>query len=202
MSTNLPANPLQSLIVSAAKSTPRETGESARFRDRHTAAGTARVIVCDTSGSMIESAGSRRRIDHLREALEQVRQPEHILVAFSSAAQTISGPAALPSPSGGTALELGLAEAARHNPAGTLVISDGEPTNPEAALHMAEALPGTIDVIYCGDESNREAVEFMRRLARLGCGHYAAHSWAPRPDQPALAATMRLLLGGRGHDSR
>lgn len=194
MSANLPANPLQSLIAQAVKSTPLQTGESARFRARHAAAGTVRVILLDTSGSMAESAGSRRRIDHLREALEQVVQPEHILVAFSSSAQTLGCPADLPHPSGGTALELGLAEALRHNPAGTLIISDGEPTNPEAALRMADALPGTIDVIYCGDESNREAVEFMRRLARIGCGQYATHSWAPRSDRPALAQTMRRLL--------
>jgi hypothetical protein len=193
--SNLPANPLQRLIASAAKAVPRDTGESSRFRARHAAAGTAHVIVCDVSGSMAESAGTRRRIDHLREALDQVIQPEHILVAFSSAARRIDNPADLPPPSGGTALDLALIEAASHDPAGTLVISDGEPTNPEAALRAAEILPGTIDVIYCGSESNREAVEFMRRLARLGCGQYAAHSWT-RPGAPALATTMRRLLTG------
>jgi hypothetical protein len=181
-------------ILKAAAALPVTTGESARFRTRHAAPGTAHVILCDVSGSMDERAGARRRIDHLREALDQVVQPNHILVTFSSAAQRIGSPADLPSPSGGTALESALAEAARHDPRATLVISDGEPTNPEAALRMAEALPGTIDVIYCGDEGNRDAVEFMRRLARLGCGQYAAHSWQSRPGAPLLAATMRRLL--------
>jgi hypothetical protein len=193
--SNLPANPIQRLIANAAQATPRDTGESARFRARHAAAGTARVILCDVSDSMNETAGARRRIDHLRDALEQVVRPEHKLIAFSSAARQIDSLAELPSPSGGTALELALITAAHHSPAATLVISDGEPNNPDAALRAAEALSGVIDVIYCGSESNREAVEFMRRLARVGCGQYAAHSWT-RPGAPTLAATVRRLLMG------
>lgn len=190
--SNKLVSPLAAVLKAAAK-LPTTTGESARFRARHNGAGIARVILLDVSDSMAERAGARRRIDHLREALAQVAAPEHILIAFSSAAARIATPADLPAPSGGTALELAISEASRHNPRASLVISDGEPTNPDAALAAAELLPGTIDVIYCGDESNREAVDFMRRLARLGCGQYAGHSWAHH-GAPQLAATMRRLL--------
>lgn len=184
-------------ILKAAAALPVETGESARYRERHGASGAGtQVILCDVSGSMAFSAGARRRIDHLREALEQVTEPGHILIAFSSSARRIANPADLPAPSGGTALEIGLSEAARYDPGATLVISDGEPTNPDAALAAAETLPGVIDVIYCGSESNREAMEFMRRLARLGCGRVVVHGWEPRPTQAPLALTMRRLLRG------
>jgi hypothetical protein len=192
MKTNLPANPLQRLLQAATK-TPRETGESARFRARRSPAGTAEVILLDTSSSMADRAGARRRIDHLREALAQVVQPQHVLIAFSSAARRIYAAAELPEPSGGTALEAGFAQASLHNPCASLVISDGEPTLPDLALAAAEKMPGRIDVIYCGDEANTVAVEFMRRLAKLGCGQYASHSWVTS-GAPQLAATMQRML--------
>ena len=190
------ALPLQRLIARAAE-TPRDTGDSARYRARHASAGSAQVILCDVSSSMADrvAGGTKHRL--LCQALDQVYRPEHVLIGFNSAVRRAAGPAELPAPSGGTALELGLAAAAQCNPAATLVISDGEPNNPNAALAMAEHLPGTIDVIYCGDESNRSAVDFMRRLARLGCGRYAAHSWAaPQAGQPSLVRRVQLMLAG------
>lgn len=198
MPNNLPANPLQRLIGTVARSTPKDTGESTRFRSRYSATGTNRLILCDVSDSMSYAAGAgKRRIDHLRGALDQVVRPEHVLIAFASSAKPFATPADLPSPGGGTALELGFVEAMRFDPAATLVISDGEPNVPATALHAAEALPGTIDVIFCGDEANTEAVKFMRELARLGCGRYAYHSWV-RQTGPQLADTMRLMLRGPG----
>lgn len=187
------ANPLQALLARAAE-TLRDTGESARHHARHRAAG-AHVVLCDTSSSMADSAGARTRIQHVRDALNQVVQPDHVLLAFNSSVTCMQSVADLPTPSGGTALELGLSEAAARSPAATLVISDGEPNNPAAALDVARRMTGRIDVIYCGDERNSEAVAFMRELAHIGAGRVHVHRWADQGRTP-IAATMRLMLAG------
>ena len=189
------ANPMQALLAQASAS-PRDTGESARWQARYNPRG-AHVILCDTSGSMAGSAGAHTRIHHVREALAQVARPDHRLLAFSSHVTPMRTASDLPVPSGGTALELGLAAVAEHNPSATLVISDGEPNHAEAALEVAGRLPGRIDVIFCGDESNAAAIAFMHRLARLGGGRCHVHRWAAQAHTP-IAATMRLMLAGPG----
>lgn len=190
------ANPLQALLAQAA-TTPRDTGESARAKQRSRPHG-AQVILCDVSSSMADPAGGgKARIDHLRDALHQVAEPGHILIAFSSSVTMMQTVEELPEPSGGTSLELGLAAAARHSPRATLVISDGEPTVPEAALRAAARLPGRIDVIFCGDDHRHDAVEFMRELARVGAGAVVVHRWGEQLERP-IAGTMRLLLAGPG----
>lgn len=191
-------NPAQALLTRAAAS-PRQTGESERLRARYRASG-AQVILCDVSQSMAEPAGpagAKPRIDHLREALAQVAQPQHVLLAFASSVTPMRGVADLPAPSGGTALELALAAAAQHDPAATLVISDGQPTVPARALEIAERLPGRIDVLFCGDERDAEAIAFMRALARAGSGRVVVHRWATQ-DRISIAGTMRLLLAAPG----
>jgi len=184
---------LQSIIGQASRSLAPVTGESARYQHRASSGGKAHVILCDVSSSMSESAGGAlRRIDHLNLALDQLRRPDIDVAAFSTGAAWVPVGARLPSPSGGTALEMGLDLIASRNPAHTLVISDGEPNQPAAALDAAKRLPGVINVLFCGDERNLVAVEFMRALARLGCGQYAAHSW--RANGVPLVQSMRLLL--------
>lgn len=186
-------NPLQALLTRAAAA-PSDTGESASYKARFRATG-AKVILCDTSSSMAASAGAQSRIAHLREALRQVADPTHTLIAFASHVTPMRTHTDLPLPSGGTSMELGLSAAAAHNPAVTLVISDGEPTNPVAALEIAKQMPGRIDVIYCGDEENTSALQFMRDLARIGAGRVVVHRWSAQQATP-IARTMRLLLAG------
>jgi hypothetical protein len=188
-------NPLQALLTRAA-ATPADTGESARYKARYQQTG-AHVILCDVSSSMREAAGAHTRIWHLRAALDQVATPDHTLIAFASHVTPMRGPADLPQPSGGTMLDLGLAAAARHDPRATLVISDGEPNDAAAALEVARGMPGRIDVIYCGDENNHAAMQFMRDLARAGAGRVVVHHWDMlRP--VSLGHTVRLLLEGPG----
>lgn len=193
--SNQLANPLQSIIARAAQ-TAAVTGETAQFQRRFAHAGGASLILADVSSSMSERAGARSKIEHLRDALRQAAKPGHVILAFASEVTRIGTPDALPAPSGGTALELALRAAAGHRPSTTLVISDGEPNSPEAALEAAAALSGIINVIYCGPESNASAIDFMRRLARAGCGRVVVHSWAVAPGRPELADNIRLLLPG------
>ncbi len=186
-------NPLQALIARAAK-TPAQTGAVADCQKRLDNAGQGVVILCDLSGSMAESAGGRTKIEQLQEALDSVlnAQPTAQVVGFNSTAFSLLG-GRLPDPSGGTALHLGLEEVARHRPGKTVVISDGLPDSPEAALAAAERLAGIIDVIYCGPDSAAEAIEFMRRLARAGGGRVVVHDLR-RAERPALGVAVRQLL--------
>lgn len=194
MSEKQLANPLQSLVAKAASKLPATTGESARFSRRYQSSGNAEIILCDVSSSMDESAGTRSKIAHLRDALKQTAQPHHTILAFASSVTMVSHPDELPAPSGGTALELGLRTAAQRRPHSTLVISDGQPNQPDVALREAEDLPGIINVIYCGPESDTAAIEFMRKLARVGCGRVVVHAWQAVPGNPSLADNVRLLL--------
>lgn len=164
-------NPLQAILQQAsARPATSADLERARHRTDTAGAGSEVVLLCDTSSSMAEAAGDRTKYDHLQEAADSLRQalPSAVIIAFSTTAAP--APGALPRPSGSTALDLGLQEAARYRPARTIVISDGEPNSEDAALAAAAVLPGRIDVIYCGRDNNARALAFMRRLAAAGAG--------------------------------
>lgn len=190
------SNPLQSLIAGAAKSLPAATGDTARFRARVEGAGAGVVILADVSSSMDERAGRRRKCEILAEALDQL-WPELAgarLIAFGATAAEVLSPDDLPAPSGGTALHLALDAAARPAPAKTVVISDGRPDSEEAALAAAGRLPGLIDVIYCGPDSDAQAIAFMGRLARLGAGRVWVRD-VVRDSTLQLGPVIRATLG-------
>ena len=170
MSENKLASPLQNLLE-RAKSLPK-SGEVAKFQKRLDEASNEVVILADVSSSMAEHAGAKTKEELLHDALRQVTaQFTHLrLVAFSSTAQEVPDVAHMPLPSGGTALHLALFEAARFKPGQTVVISDGQPDSEQMALDAAATLTGTIDVIYCGPDSDSKAIEFMQRLARANGG--------------------------------
>lgn len=190
---NLPANPLQGLIAAAGKLPA--TGPVDERRRRLESAGPARVILCDTSGSMAESAGARTRIRLLQEALDaQPLTPEDHVLAFGSTAAECN-PTALPAPAGGTALHLALLAAAAFRPRQTLVISDGRPDSQDAALAAATQLSGVIDVIYVGPDDDSDAIAFMHRLARAGCGRVLVHDITRSASQPRpLAQSLTHML--------
>jgi hypothetical protein len=134
--------------------------------------------------------GGRRKIDVLRDAVQAVCAPRDRLVTFSSRAADVM---AIGEPDGGTALHLGLAHIEPWRPSHTLVISDGQPDNEGAALAQADQITGIIDVLYVGPDSDRAAMDFMRRLARVGCGTMHAADIAQK-SVAALTGGMRLLL--------
>jgi hypothetical protein len=190
------SNPLQALIKGAAKGLPATTGETERFKARLSGAGQGVVILADTSSSMAESAGARTKAEILREALDQVWPDLQggRLVAFDSTSRELMSPTTLPSPSGGTALHLALDAAAAHRPAKTLVITDGRPDSESEALAAADRLCGVIDVIYCGPDVDQVAIDFLRRLARLGAGRAVIRD-VVKVYWPALSADIRTVLG-------
>ena len=164
-------NPLAS-IIQAASQLP-ETGIAANYHRRiGTGNPDIRCLLLDTSGSMsMECKGKDRRIDVLRKAVEALEWQSYRLFTFDSFCVEIPNPSALWATGGGTALDLGLREIAKLNPSQTVIISDGEPNNEQDALIAAESLTGTISTIHIGDDRDKAAITFMRKLANLGCGN-------------------------------
>jgi hypothetical protein len=184
-------------ILKAAACLPADTGAVAKMQRRLDNAGACQVILADVSASMAgASTGEERRIDVMRRALTGAATAR--LVAFSDVPREVDEAAALPAPSGGTALHLALDFAARLAPGRTLVVSDGEPDSEEEALAAADRVPGVIDVIYCGPASNLRAQAFLARLARAGGGRYAAHDITRAPEQLGPAVRVFLLGPGSG----
>ena len=196
------SNPLQSLIAGAAKALPQATGQTERFKARMNGGGQGVVILADVSGSMSESAGSKRKIAVLQDALESLWPdlPDARLIAFSSIAATLASPADLPTPNGGTALHLGLDAARAIQPAKTVVISDGRPDSEDAALASAECLGGVIDVIYCGPDSDHEAIAAFEpdTGALLGIARYVRSREDPQAAEVAVTVADDWQRRGLG----
>lgn len=132
---------------------------------------TAQVILCDTSGSMIG-----RRIERLKEQLGAILKDSPArLAAFSTGFAWIESVDRLPAPDGSTRLAEALEQVAKAWPTSVLVISDGEPNDPDAAIAAASLIPGVIHTLFVGDDDKR-GVAFMSRLARAGGGNFAHRS--------------------------
>ncbi|WP_373545950.1 VWA domain-containing protein [Chamaesiphon sp.] len=170
--TNTLSNVLGAIITQAAQLP--DTGVAAKYQARiGTGNPNSRVMLIDTSGSMDEicqGTGRKRRIDILKEAISSIGWQDYQLVCFNFKVVPIQDVRDICEPCGGTALHRAIDYAASLYPSQTLVISDGEPEDEYAAIKSAEKLSGTISTLYVGDDSNREAIAFMSKLAKLGFG--------------------------------
>ncbi len=156
------------------------------------------LVLLDTSGSMGELAGARRRIDVLAAVLQQVLPgaPGARLFAFDSIVRELDGASRLPEPAGGTALHVALGALAPLQPQLVIIVSDGEPDDAEAALAAARDLHCQIATHFVGDERDHAAVAFVRALAWCstdGMGQTAICDLR-RPER--LAHNLRRLLTG------
>jgi len=167
-------NPLQGVLRAAARTLPATTGRVAAQQQRIDRRRGAAVILADISASMAGAAwGGQRKIDVLREAVSGAQQQRTArLVVFSSAPRDAS---AVPEPESNTDLAAALTFASAADPGVTLVISDGHPDNPAAALAVAQTFRGAIDVLYVGPESDHAAIDFMRKLAAAAGGDTLRH---------------------------
>jgi len=193
MSTVL-TNPLQALIGQASEQ--ESLGEVSKLRQRQQQATSEIVILADVSSSMSEVAGGKTKIEILREALSHVWPdcPNAHLITFSSLPAFMMSPNDLPAPSGGTALHLAIEAAQPLRPGQTIVISDGQPDDQNAALAAANSLTGRIDVIYCGPDSDLEAIAFLQRLARSTGGQCVVTPQNANQSNSLLEPVRRLLL--------
>ncbi len=164
-------NPLASIIQQAAQLP--DLGIAANYQQR-LESGNPDIfcLLLDTSGSMTSDCkGKETRIDVLRKAVESLDWQFYQMFTFDNLCRKISSPDALMGCCGGsTDLALGLREIAKLNPCKTILISDGEPNSEEDALAAAKELTGTISTVFIGDDGDKNAIAFMRKLATLGCG--------------------------------
>jgi len=197
MNGNL-TNPLQDIIAQAANLPDSGTAKQYQrrveptFRNR---VSDQQMLVLDISGSMAQRVGgsSDRKIDILERAVAQLPWQTYHILLFNSATQWWSG-GGMPLPSGGTAMHIALAVVKDLRPRTTLVVSDGEPDDERQTLAAAKKLSGVINTLYIGSDDNQAAISFMRRLARLGCGHFHDQD-LHLGDQPLLAQMQRMLPG-------
>lgn len=133
------------------------------------------VVLVDTSGSMIDAdaPGGRRRYDAACDELAklQASQPGKIgVIGFSSYPEFCPG-GKPPFQKGGTDLAAALDYANLIDGLCELVvISDGQPDNPEAALRSARAYKASkISTVYVGPEGGA-GQEFLRKLAAANRG--------------------------------
>ena len=154
------------------------------------------VILVDVSGSMAQndSRDGQQRYKVACEELARLQKnmPGKIAVlSFSDATKFCAG--GVPGfDMGGTDLTRALKFAKMADVTGMrfFVISDGCPDNEDSALTEARKFKNRIDTIYVGDESNRNAIDFLKRLAAASGG---VHVDAARVLE--LSAKMELLLG-------
>jgi hypothetical protein len=156
------------------------------------------AILLDTSSSMAEPVGGRRRIDVLADILRQILPtvPDARLIAFSSVVTEIESGAPVPEPGGGTDLAAALEYAAHLRPRRIVIISDGEPNDSEAAITAARALRCAIVTYYVGDERNHASVAFLRALAWCSADGLGDTRIADLRDPKKLVGELHLFLTG------
>ena len=171
---NLPVNQLQNIIKRAASTLPATTGKVAAQQERIDRRRGQAVILADISASMGAPAwGGQRKIDVLGEAVAGAMRPAAArLFVFSADVREVRD---VPEPEHNTNLAAALRAARQLAPGVTLVISDGQPDNAAAAIEEARQFRGVIDVLYIGPESDRAAIEFMKRLAAAAGGSVRTH---------------------------
>lgn len=152
------------------------------------------VLVCDCSGSMgthdfnDEEAGSR--YDRLDRELAAILHefPEAQIVAFSDEPTFARTP--LPRIGGGTKVAPAIRLAASTRPNQMIVLSDGEPADPDRAIDAARCFGGRIDTIYIGPKGGI-GQEFLQRLASAASGKFLACGSFARGE---IADKVRLML--------
>lgn len=135
------------------------------------------VVLVDTSGSMgsLDSIAGRSRYEQACIELESLQNnlPGKIgVISFSSHTEfcPFGKPVNL---RGGTDLAGALKFAKIADlPGGMrfIVISDGQPDDPQAALQVAKTYKNKIDVIYTGPEDRPTGRDFLQRLAKASGG--------------------------------
>lgn len=201
--TNEIQAPLHDIIRRAAERKGSGAAEAAKALERQQAiirservsrsTKGVKVLICDYSGSMGDLVNGTRKIDHLRIAVADCmkRWPDMRIVAFSGIAQEVKS---VPEPAGGTDLTAGLSVTADMKPERSVVITDGYPNDRRTALEMAKKMSGIIDVVYCGHDTDLDAIRFMQDLAAAGCGRQV--TWEGQ--KLALGEHVERLMLGAG----
>lgn len=187
------SNPLEQILAQAAQLP--ESGALKKVNLRINAEGENSVILFDVSLSMNELLQSgERKIDILRSVFRRPKADNEIAIAFSSSAAIIPDFASIPHPNGNTNLAQAISLAATYKPRTTLVISDGMPDSQDEALSAAQKLTGVINCLFIGNEDDKCAIAFMKKLSRLGCGQATVCDISKLDGAPRLKSAITLLL--------
>jgi len=116
------------------------------------------VLLLDVSGSMSEHVGEKRKIDHLREAVQNYTALRK--VSFSGDIYENS----IPDPKTNTDLAYAFEYLLSSNPLEIILISDGLPDSEIDAINTAKLLNCPVNIIYVGPGSDKGET-FMKRLA-------------------------------------
>ena len=138
------------------------------------------IIIVDTSGSMntMDSRGGKSRYDVACEELAQLQahKPGKIaVISFSN--QVIFCPSGVPTYFGGgtdMAKALQFAKVADVPGMQFILISDGQPDDPERTLTIARSYKNKISVIYVGPEDQSLGRDFLDKLAKTTGGQSIA----------------------------
>jgi hypothetical protein len=158
-------------IINNAAQLP-DTGTAANYQARvGTGNPNSKVILIDTSGSMSQTCrGGETKMEILKKAIANIDWQNYQLICFNSAVEQISHVDRIPYPSGGTALHIAIKYIQKLYPSQTLIICDGEPDDENQAIEEAKQLSGIISTLYIGDDGNKGEIEFMKKMATMGCG--------------------------------
>jgi len=155
------------------------------------------IVIVDTSGSMAasDSRGGQSRFtvacDELRQL--QANLPGKIaVVSFSSTVQFCPGGVPIYE-GGGTDMKraLGFVMVADVPDMRFILISDGQPNDPDGTLAVAKQFRNRIDTIYVGPEDRPEGRDFLQRLAAASGGQIVTADRARE-----LGAGITFLLRG------
>lgn len=153
------------------------------------------IVIVDTSGSMnthddLPQTRYERACNELA-ALQNSMPGKIAVLAFSD--QVMFCPDGIPYQYGGgtdLAKALKFAKLADLPGMRMILISDGEPNDPSAALEVAKTFKTKIDVIYIGNESLPTGRNFLQKLANATGGQTVTADRA----QHLLETATRLLL--------
>lgn len=116
-------------------------------------------LLLDVSGSMAELVDGKRKIDHLREAVSKF--PDMARVSFSDRVWENE----VPEPQANTNMAAGFRHLQLSGPRAVILISDGLPDDPVAALGEAKRLAVPVNILYIG-ATGGAGEAFMKQLAR------------------------------------
>lgn len=157
------------------------------------------IVIVDTSGSMGDidrSSGKSRYVIACDELKKLQADLSGRIAVLSFSSSVVFCPGGVPVYLGmGTDMAgaLTFAKVADIPPMRFIVIADGYPDNRNEALKVARTFQSRIDTIYVGPETDNNAKEFMRELARVKQGQNETAKNAMR-----LSETTKSLLLSKG----
>ena len=158
------------------------------------------VVIVDVSGSMAtrDSRGGKSRYEVMLEELAalQANLPGRVaVVAFSDRPVFVPG-GEPPFLSGGTDMAAALRFVKPADVPGIqfILVSDGEPNDPEETLEVARTFRQRIDAIYVGPEERPLGRDFLQRLTEVSGGETTT---AALVQNLALTATRLMLTDGQ-----